>query len=239
MEFCFKTRADYNKFLNFLEFGTLERVSCREKHLKVLSTTRKTYFLSMNSVKTLAKNIANTDAAGFLKFVKNDSYEEVLIWGIVIVLSGEPAEQIQKLDVWKEVADSWSLIDCVCSQMTKLKKSKDKAKYFDYFKNLCLSEEEFVSRLGIVALMSCYLEDEFIDEVLDVACKVKCKKYYASMAVSWLICESYVKFKEKTLKLFEAGKLDDFVTNKAISKCRDSFRISKSEKENLLKFKRK
>ena len=41
----------------------------------------------------------------------------------------------------------------------------------------------------------------------------------------------------KTLKYLENHKLNKFTINKAISKCRESYRVSKEDKELLLKYK--
>ena len=58
------------------------------------------------------------------------------------------------------------------------------------------------------------------------------------MIIAWLLAEMFIKFREKTLNFFETGKINDFVINKAVQKCRDSFRVSKEDKKMLLKFKR-
>ena len=62
------------------------------------------------------------------------------------------------------------------------------------------------------------------------------KKYYVNMAVAWLMCELMIKNRIQTLKYLENHKLNDFTINKTISKCRDSFRVSKEDKEFLLKY---
>ena len=59
------------------------------------------------------------------------------------------------------------------------------------------------------------------------------------MAISWLLCEIFINFKEETIKYLETCKLNDFIINKAIQKIRESYRVSKYDKEYLLKFKRK
>ena len=43
----------------------------------------------------------------------------------------------------------------------------------------------------------------------------------------------YVKFPQKTRKFLENDTLDDFTHNKAIQKIRESYRVSKEEKEEL------
>lgn len=55
------------------------------------------------------------------------------------------------------------------------------------------------------------------------------------MALSWIICEVYIKYPEKIDKFICINYLDKFVLNKSISKIRDSYRVSKKDKEELKK----
>ena len=66
--------------------------------------------------------------------------------------------------------------------------------------------------------------------------EVKSTAYYVNMALAWLISFAFMKFKEKTYELLNKKALSKFVQNKAICKCRDSFRVDKTDKENLIKF---
>jgi 3-methyladenine DNA glycosylase AlkD len=83
-------------------------------------------------------------------------------------------------------------------------------------------------------------EEEFIDEILATANTLSDEEeYYVNMANAWLIAECFVNFRDKTLAMLYEHKLNKFTINKTISKCRDSFRISKEDKELLYSFKQK
>ena len=60
--------------------------------------------------------------------------------------------------------------------------------------------------------------------------------YYVNMANAWLVAECFTKQRDKTLNLIKNKTLNKFVQNKAISKCRDSFRVSPEDKELLKTF---
>ena len=62
---------------------------------------------------------------------------------------------------------------------------------------------------------------------------------YAKMAVAWALQVCYVKFPEKTRWLFENNSMDDFTYNKAIQKIRESYQVSREEKDELGRMKRK
>ena len=59
------------------------------------------------------------------------------------------------------------------------------------------------------------------------------------MSVAWLISICYIKFKKETLNYINNNKLNDFTYNKAIQKIIESKRITKEEKEELKKLKRR
>ena len=55
------------------------------------------------------------------------------------------------------------------------------------------------------------------------------------MANAWLISICFIKFPNETLKYLKKCKLNKFTKNKAISKIRDSYRVSKTDKEEVKK----
>ena len=57
------------------------------------------------------------------------------------------------------------------------------------------------------------------------------------MAIAWYLCDCFIKDRVETLIFLKSNKTNDFVLNKTVSKCRDSFRISKEDKELLKKLK--
>ena len=61
-------------------------------------------------------------------------------------------------------------------------------------------------------------------------------EYYVNMAMAWLLCECFIKQKAKTISYLQNHKLNKFTINKMISKCCDSYRVSKEDKEYLKQF---
>ena len=84
-----------------------------------------------------------------------------------------------------------------------------------------------------------YLNDKYIDKVIENIRKVKSDKYYVQMAIAWLLSVSYIKQKEKTLEYLANNDLDDFTYKKALQKIIESYRVSKQEKEIIRNMKRK
>ena len=90
----------------------------------------------------------------------------------------------------------------------------------------------------IVAMMSHFVDEGHIDEILGICDGLHHDGYYAKMGVAWTIQVCYVKFPEQTRRLLENNHMDDFTHNKAIQKIRESYRVSREEKEELAKLKR-
>ena len=190
--------------------------------------------LSISQVRNIAKLIIkNGNFDKFLAFDDKKVFEVCMIQGLVIAQIKDIDLQIQYLDSWVKTIDSWGLCDSVVSTMKWLKKADNKKKYFDYFYSLCYQNEEYVSRFGIVVLMSYYLEEEFIDAIYKMCLEVDQEKYYIQMAIAWLISFGFIKFANKTYELLSKKQLSKFTQNKAVSKCRDSFRVSVEDKEKL------
>ena len=206
------------------------------RHKAIINTKQYVYALKMCDIRNIAKQILKGDYEGFLKIAQNNSYEETIIQGIVIAQIKDIDTQISHLEKWVKLIDNWSTCDSVISTMKRLGKSENKADYFDFFYNLAFSESEFVSRFGIVTIMCYYLEKEHLQKVIEMCRKVKNDAYYVKMAVAWLVSYLFVRFKDETYDLFSERVLDKFTQNKAISKCRDSFRVDKFDKENLINY---
>lgn len=88
-------------------------------------------------------------------------------------------------------------------------------------------------------LMAYYHDDSYIDDTLQVLNSTRHEGYYVKMAVAWALQLCFVKQRDKTLILFQHNNLDDFTLNKALQKCRESFRVSTADKELLQSLKRK
>lgn len=77
------------------------------------------------------------------------------------------------------------------------------------------------------------MKKEYLNTIFETLNKIQSEKYYINMAEAWLVCEMYIKFPIETLGFIKDNKMNTFTHNKSISKIRDSYRVSKDEKEFL------
>ena len=76
-----------------------------------------------------------------------------------------------------------------------------------------------------------YINKSYIESIFTIIRNsFKEQEYYVNMIISWLLCECFIKEREKTINFLTSNNLNKFVLNKFISKCNDSFRIDKKDK---------
>ena len=87
--------------------------------------------------------------------------------------------------------------------------------------------------------MAHYVEEAHIREILDLCNTIHHEGYYVKMAGSMARFGLLCQFPEQTKAFLCENQMDDFTHNKSIQKIRESYRVSKEEKEELNKLKRK
>ena len=156
-----------------------------------------------------------------------------MLHGLVITYLKDYNESIKLFDDYINYIDSWATCDSVVLNYKIINKNLDKylIKIKDYLKN----DKPFINRVGIVSLFY-YLNDDYIDEVLDMVNCIKSDEYYVKMAIAWLISMCLVKYYDKTLQFLSNCNLDDWTYNKSLQKAIESYKIK--NKDYLRKLKR-
>lgn len=164
-------------------------------------------------------------------------YEEKMVKGFAISYKKCGAkEHMDDLKGFVPLIDNWALCDSPCAAFKFTEKYKDEM--FDFICSY-LDKSEYETRFAVVMLMDYYLDDKYIDAVLKILMNLKSEYYYVNMASAWALSVAFVKYREKTLEAFESGRLSDTVMNMAVQKIRDSYRVSKEDKEIVKKYKTK
>ena len=135
------------------------------------------------------------------------------------------------------LVDNWSVSDSVCQNM-KFARVYQK-EVFEFLKTMKDSNNEWEVRIVAVTLLSHFLNDEYIDEVIEILDKLKTNTYMSRMGVAWAVATAMAKYEDKTLAYLERSSLDDWTYNKALCKMRESFRVSEKTKEKTRELRRK
>lgn len=210
----------------------LERLA-DEKYKKfndrLLMTGKKTYGVRTPHLRALGKRIKReypTFAEDALTR-SNLSHEEILLVGMQLGKDIEANTCL--LNRLFAIADSWAQIDQVVSKFGWIKDKAELMRRFGYLK----TGGEFKKRAYFVMLMTNCVSEEYMPLVEDGLRTVPLGEYYTDMAAAWLICDVCVKFYSYGLRLLALPELTPFVRMKSASKCRDSFRLTKEQKDEI------
>lgn len=225
------TKEDIKEFEDYLY--SLRREDKINWTKNIVCTNIETLAIVLPDLKKLAKEIYKGNYESYLNLMPHKYFESLITNAFLISLIKDYKVQIKYINKLIKYIDSWSVTDTL---KFSIKNHEDE--YFDYAKELIESSETYARRIGIRILFSYIKLDDYVDQIFTTISLLKCEEeYYVNMATSWLLCELMIKQRNKTLKYLSNHKLNKFTINKMISKCRDSFRITKEDKELLLKYK--
>lgn len=190
-------------------------------------------------LRKIAKEIYKSEKwEDFIKQTDCQYMEEIMLQGMVIGLVKKSPEEILELvkDFVPKI-NNWAVCDTFCVGLKFTNKNKELV--WDFIQPYFKSKEEYDIRFGYVMLLSYFIDDDYIDRVLDLIDNFRDERYYSRMAVAWALSICYVKQPEKTLEYLKTSKLDNWTFNKSIQKICESLRVDKSTKNMLKCLKRK
>lgn len=189
------------------------------------------------ALKKMAKALSRSDYQSLLEPADGEYMEEPLLRGFIIGMADLSVdERLKLIEQFVPQINNWVVCDCFCGSL-KFAKKHQKA-VWDFIQPYLVSDKEYELRFGIVMLMSYFIDETHLDEVLTLVDRIRHSGYYVKMAAAWAVSVCMAKFPQQTMKYLQSDNLDDFTHNKAIQKCRESFRVSPADKDALLKLKR-
>lgn len=174
-----------------------------------------------------------------LEMIGNEYYEEIMLKGMVIGLSKEQRLEIvqKQIENFVPQIDNWAVCDTFCAGLKITKQYKEEM--WEFLQTYLKRKEEFIVRFGVVMLLDYYVEKSYLPDIFaildDMYRKNSKQPYYVRMAVAWLLAECLTKFYEETEQYLKITKIDEFTFRKSVQKAKESFRITKEQKENLKK----
>lgn len=224
---------DYGEFRKYLK-GLLEE-SYKKFNEKIIPDTPLFYGIRVPKLREISKEILKGNSQEFINLKKEEYHEEIIIEGLV--MAGESKDYEEMLEYMKAFSEkiyNWAICDTVSFKGVKKYKREFLKDSIWFYEN----ENPWIVRFGLKNLMDFYLDEGYIKEVLEITKSVKSDFYYVEMMQAWLLATAFAKFRKETLTVLEKGGFSQNVYNMTVRKIRDSFRISKEDKEMILKFKR-
>lgn len=190
------------------------------------------------NLRKLAVRIAKDDWRAYLSEATTDTFEEVMLQGMVIGYVKEGLEVMLKLvSDFIPLIDNWSVCDSFCSGLKFTNKYREQV--WEFLRPYLESDQEFELRFGLVMLLNYYVLPEYAPKAFNYFDLIHHEGYYVKMAVAWAISIYYIKLPELTLGYLKNCCLDDFTYNKALQKVRESLRVKDEEKDMIKKLKRR
>lgn len=229
---------DYERLVAYLREQADEKY--RKFHSSLVPDMDKDGFLGirMPVLREIGKAISKGNALSFLEISSPELYEERMLRGIVTgLVKTDSFDNFARLcDNFTEEVNNWAICDCFCAGLKQTKKYK--AEFFDYIQNYLDSGNVWKIRVALVIMLDYYLEEEYIDRVLERCDSVKSDFYYVSMAQAWLVATAVAKCREQAMAYMHSNSLDDATFNKTVQKCIESRRVDDDTKAYLRTLKR-
>ena len=182
--------------------------------------------------KKLFKENSIESLNSFLKNLPHEFYEENNIHAFIIEKINNFDECIFYLENFLPYIDNWATCDMLNPKIFKTNYEKLLEKIYQWIN----SDSVYTVRLGIGMLMRFFLDEKFETKYLDLVSSINSEEYYINMMRAWFFATALAKQYEQTLPYIKNYSLDKWTHNKTIQKAKESFRITKVQKEELKKF---
>ena len=222
------TAADYRQLTGCLR--ELADPVYRQFHQKLIPGVEGFLGIRVPVLRAIAREIAKGDREGYFSQVRPDTYEEIMLYGLVIgYIRDDFTAVTRQLDRFVPMIDNWAVCDVCCAGLKIAARRQEEMRA--YLQQYLGASEEFRLRFGLVMLMDYYIDQAHIDEVLAIYGAVRHEGYYVKMAVAWGVSVCFVKFRENTLAFLQKGVLEPETYRKALQKILESNRVSGADKE--------
>lgn len=222
---------DGQQFQEYLKtLGKKDRVEWTKKNI---NTQMSVLAVPTPKLREIIKEIAKGDFMSFLNLNLWQYHENTIINAGLIAKIKEFYVLKNYLKAYTQKIDNWASCD-----MFSVDVSKNEQQFFDLAVSMLVEEKPFVRRMGFNILFKFITNEKYVNKLFSLLnnCNGE-KEYYVNMMIAWFVCELFIKQREKTLEFLKTHNLNSFQINKAISKCRDSFRVSAKDKQMLLQYK--
>ncbi len=212
------------------ELFKLQDKNYKEFHSKLIPNIKEDLIIGVRvpELRKLAKKYKD-NSSYFLNNLPHKYYDENVLHGLLISEIKDYNKCIYELERFLPYIDNWAVCDMTNPKVFK----KHKEELLIKIKEWINTKDTYTIRYGIRMLMNYYLDEDYKKEYLNLPLKIKSNEYYINMMIAWYYATALAKQYEDTIKLLETKKLSPWIHNKTIQKARESYRITKEQKDYL------
>ena len=219
------------------ELTALADADYRRFSAKLLPPGTNLIGVRLPQMRALAKRIAAEDWRGWLAAAGDDTFEEVMLQGMVIgTAKADIDELLRYTAAFVPKIDNWSVCDSFCASLRFVRRQPEAV--WEFLSPYLSSGREFDVRFAVVAMLDHFVDEAHVDGVIARLTALTHEGYYVRMAAAWTLSVCFVRFPEKVYPLLEAGVLDPVTHNLTIRKIRESLRVSREDKAAVARLKR-
>ncbi len=209
----------------------------KQFHKKILNADVEIFGCRTPDLKKLAKKYANTETGEkFLTNLPHKFYDENALHGFMLgYLKKDFDNVLEYVKKFIPYIDNWAVCDGTVANLKILSKNIDKA--YKFATECVQSKKLWRVRFGVVIMLDYLVKTNYCENCVNLVLKIKLQDYYVKMAIAWFLSVVAVHNFNLVLKVFENKQLENWTHNKTIQKIKESFRITKEQKEIVEKLK--
>ena len=181
-------------------------------------------------LRKMAKQLARADWRENLRQLSDDTFEEIMLQGMVIGYVDCPTEKhLEVVSGFVPKIDNWSVCDSFCSGLKFIRSEQERV--FSFIQPYLTSDQEFEQRFAAVVLLDYYIDENWLSRTVPALEQINAENYYAKMAVAWAMAECYLHFPDEIMPVLKQNRLDPEVQRKTLQKIIESRTISPKTRE--------
>lgn len=182
------------------------------------------------SIRKLAKEYGkDPESVEFLKQLPHTYYDENILHALLVAEITDYKVCVKEVERFLPYVDNWAVCDIFSPRVFR----KNRDRLIDKIKEWSASAHPYTCRFGMEMLMIHFLDEDFRVEYLEIPAAVHSEEYYVNMMIAWFYATALAKQWDAAVGYIEKKCLDPWTHNKTIQKARESYRITREQKEYL------
>ena len=182
------------------------------------------------ALRKLAKEYGkDPESVEFLKQLPHTYYDENILHALLVAEIKDYEVCVKEVEHFLPYVDNWAVCDIFSPKVFR----KNKDKLIDKIREWTASGQPYTCRFGMEMLMTHFLDEDFRAEYLGIPAAVHSEEYYVNMMIAWFYATALAKQWDAAVGYIEKKCLDPWTHNKTIQKARESYRITREQKEYL------
>lgn len=229
------SKSDIQPFLSYLQ--TYQQKEKEAWARNMLNTKLSLLVIPTKVMYDIVDDIYKGNYRSYLELEIFDHYEAIAIYGKLLTKISNFKEMLPYLTKYCEVMENWAHCDLLSFPIHQ----DNQQDYIQLSKEYSKDPRPFVRRLSLMILFQMVKDETILPIIFDHLLELSNEQeYYVIMMAGWLLSECIIQHKEPTLQfLTKHPQLNKKIVNKGIQKCRESRRLSETEKDALNTYKRK